>query len=614
MADAAISVRGISKSFGDVEALVDVDLEAPRGMVLGLLGPNGAGKTTLVRVLTTLLKPDAGTASVVGLDVVRDAAKLREQIGLAGQYAAVDENLTGLENLTMVGRLYGTARRAAKARGQELLERFDLVDAANRPTKTYSGGMRRRLDLAAALVAKPPVLFLDEPTTGLDPRSRLSLWDVIEELVGEGTTVLLTTQYLDEADRLADTIAVIDHGRLIAEGTPDELKDRVGGERLEVTLDDRADAEPAVRALAPMSDDGPPTVDGLVVCVHVRQRRGSIVEAVRRLSDAGVGVDDLALRRPTLDDVFLTLTGHAAEENGSSEDGSGDDGPRGRRVRRLVTDTLVIAERNLVRLPRAPDLLLAFTVQPIMFVLLFRYVFGGAISTPGYSYVDFLIPGIIVQNIAFGGFVTALGLNEDVHKGLIDRFRSLPMARPAVLAGRTLADVVTNALSMTILLDHRPDHRLLVPDQRRRGDRRVRAAAAVRLRVLVGVRVPRAARVHAGGRELGRLHRGVPADVHLLGVRAGRLDARAAAGRSPKSTRSRSWSTRCAPCGWARPRATTCGGRSCGRWRSSPCSRRWRWRAIGARQASEEVPIAATVSSGSSVGGECWQSRWTRVA
>jgi ABC-2 type transport system ATP-binding protein len=290
----------------------------PRGMVLGLLGPNGAGKTTLVRVLTTLLEPDSGTARVVGLDVVRDAAKLRKQIGLAGQYAAVDENLTGLENLTMVGRLYGEPRRVARARGEELLERFDLVEAARRPTKTYSGGMRRRLDLAAALVAKPPVLFLDEPTTGLDPRSRLSLWEVIERLVAEGTTVLLTTQYLDEADRLANLIAVIDHGRLIAEGTSDHLKDRVGGERLEVSLDEPSDIEPALHALAPMSDEAPGT-EGLVVKVNVREHRGSIVEAVHRLSEAGVGIDDLALRRPTLDDVFLSLTGHAAEE--PSEDG-----------------------------------------------------------------------------------------------------------------------------------------------------------------------------------------------------------------------------------------------------------------------------------------------------
>ncbi len=231
---AAVSASGLEKSYGDVRALAGVDLDVDPGTVLGLLGPNGAGKTTIIRILTTLLKPDAGTARVAGLDVVRDAAQLRERIGLAGQYAAVDENLTGLENLTMVGRLYGARRAAAKRRGIELLERFELIDAAGRPTKTYSGGMRRRLDLAAALVAQPPVLFLDEPTTGLDPRSRLALWETIERLVADGTTVLLTTQYLEEADRLASEIAVIDHGRVLATGSPDELKDRVGGERLEV--------------------------------------------------------------------------------------------------------------------------------------------------------------------------------------------------------------------------------------------------------------------------------------------------------------------------------------------------------------------------------------------
>jgi len=280
-----------------------------------LLGPNGAGKTTAVRVLTTLLEFDSGRASVAGLDVVREARELRKRIGLSGQYAAVDETLTGFENLDMVGRLYHLGRQPSRERARELLERFDLVDAADRQVKGYSGGMRRRLDLAAALVAKPVVLFLDEPTTGLDPRSRLGMWDVIEELVAGGTTVLLTTQYLEEADRLADQIAVIDRGRVIAEGTSDQLKAQVGGERLELTVASARDVALTRTALGALAI-AEISVDERShhVVVPVSGGADLLVEAVRLLDSEAIKVLDIGLRRPTLDDVFLTLTGHGAED------------------------------------------------------------------------------------------------------------------------------------------------------------------------------------------------------------------------------------------------------------------------------------------------------------
>jgi ABC-2 type transport system ATP-binding protein len=312
----AIWAEGLRKSYGKTLALDGLDLRVEEGTILGLLGPNGAGKTTVVRILTTLLSPDAGRAEVAGLDVVRQADELRSRIGLTGQYAAVDEYLTGRENLEMVGRLYHLPKKVARRRADELLERFDLVDAASRLVKTYSGGMRRRLDLSASLVFSPPVLFLDEPTTGLDPRSRIAMWDIIGELVSGGTTLLLTTQYLDEADRLADRICVVDAGRVIAEGTSGELKARVGGERLEVTLEQEDGLEDAARVLERYAHaDGGVRVDTerRYLVATVAGGAGLLAAVVRDLDAARVRVDELGLHRPTLDDVFLTLTGHAAE-------------------------------------------------------------------------------------------------------------------------------------------------------------------------------------------------------------------------------------------------------------------------------------------------------------
>jgi len=320
--DAAIVVEGLEKRFGKVEALRGVDLVQPPGTVLGLLGPNGAGKTTTVRILTTLLHPDKGRASVVGLDAVKDADRLRHEIGLAGQYAAVDENLTGLENIEMVGRLYHLPAHESRARAKTLLDRFDLSDAADRTAKTYSGGMRRRLDLAASLVGRPQVLFLDEPTTGLDPRSRLEMWDVIRELVSDGTTLMLTTQYLEEADRLADSIVVIDDGQVIAEGTANELKDKVGGEVLEIVVRDRDHIGTASTALAGLgSGEAKVEKDTGEIQIPVGTDGTSVLtDAIRRLDDAGVKLADVALRRPSLDDVFLALTGHTAEQAPSTDE------------------------------------------------------------------------------------------------------------------------------------------------------------------------------------------------------------------------------------------------------------------------------------------------------
>ena len=311
--DDAVVAEGPVKEFGEVRALDGVDLVVPRGQVVGLLGPNGAGKTTTVRILSTLLKPTAGTARVAGFDVTKDPDEVRRSIGLTGQYAAVDEYLTGRENLRMFGDLYHLSPKYVKARTAELLDWFDLAAAADRPARTYSGGMRRRLDLAASLVAQPSILFLDEPTTGLDPRSRLGLWEVIHNLVAQGTTVLLTTQYLEEADQLAQDIVVIDHGKVIAHGTSEQLKDQIGGDRVEISVVDPSKVDAAVRAIASVSQ-GEPLVDELRVSAPVSGGSTVLVDAIRALDAEGVEVTDLVLRRPTLDDVFMALTGHAAEE------------------------------------------------------------------------------------------------------------------------------------------------------------------------------------------------------------------------------------------------------------------------------------------------------------
>jgi ABC-2 type transport system ATP-binding protein len=314
----AIVAEGLVKVYrsrsSEVRALDGLDLTVAEGTVLGLLGPNGAGKTTSVRILTTLLRPDAGRATVAGFDVVRQAQEIRRLIGLSGQYAAVDENLTGRENLWLFGRLYQLPSTQARRRAEELLEQFELADAADRVVKTYSGGMRRRLDLASALTGRPRILFLDEPTTGLDPRGRLGMWDVIRGLVREGVTLLLTTQYLEEADALADTIAVVDRGKIIARGTSDELKAQVGGERIEVVVHNRDDIPRALRALVDESD-GDHNIDDHVRKITVPARGGArrLAQVVRELDEANIAIDDIALRRPTLDDVFLTLTGHSAE-------------------------------------------------------------------------------------------------------------------------------------------------------------------------------------------------------------------------------------------------------------------------------------------------------------
>ena len=551
---ATIEVEGIRKSFGPTVALAGVDLLAEEGRVLALLGPNGAGKTTLVRILTTLLRPDAGRARVAGYDVVTEATPLRSVIGLAGQFAAVDELLTGRENLELVGRLYHLSKAERAARAQMVLERFALTGAADRIVKGYSGGMRRRLDLGASLVGRPRVLILDEPTTGLDPRTRNDVWRYIEDLVEEGTTVLLTTQYLEEADYLAHRVVVVDEGRVIAEGTSDELKDQMGGDVLEVRVADAADLGRAGEVIAAFGD-GHAQIDAdqLRVSIPTRAGPGGLIEAGRRLTELGIALSDLGIRRPSLDDVFLSLTGHGAEapdRAAARRAGAGRRPPdqkeflvtaiatdRDGRPRTApmtpalaLSDTIGIAQRDLKRIMRTPQLLFFSAVQPVMFVLLFRYVFGGSIRTPGTSYVNYLMPGIFVQVVLFGGAQTAVGLATDLKEGVIDRFRTLPMARSAVLAGRTLADLLRNVFTVLLMVGVG-----LLVGFRFHGSPAanvgaLRARPGLRVCLLVGLRGGRAGGAGSGDRSGRGLYPAVPAGVRQFRVRAGGQHAGMAAG------------------------------------------------------------------------------------
>ncbi|MBS1888020.1 MAG: ATP-binding cassette domain-containing protein [Actinobacteria bacterium] len=466
--DRLISVEGLVKSFGATRALRGVDLEVREGEVLALLGPNGAGKTTLVRVLATLLRPDSGGARVAGYDVVAEAEAVRPLIGLTGQFAAVDELLTGRENLELVGRFYHLDEDERRRRATAVLERFDLLAAGDRLVKTYSGGMRRRLDVGAGLIGGARVLFLDEPTTGLDPRNRSDVWDFVDELVAGGTTVLLTTQYMEEAERLADRIAVIDSGSLIAAGTATELKLQMGGDVLEARVADAVDLERCAATVAAVAG-GEPRLDRDLRTVTVPTTGSTpvLLAVGERLQAAGVGLEDLGIRHPSLDDVFLSLTGNGGPPATTRGNGAAGSLPvaaprtaeQAERAapppaprRDPVGDVVGVTGRNLRRLVRTPRLLAITAIQPALLLVLFRYVLGGAVHIPGGSYVDYVVPAVFLEAVMIGGMATAIGLADDFGTGIFDRLRSLPIVRYAVLAGRTLADLTRSVFALALMV------------------------------------------------------------------------------------------------------------------------------------------------------------------
>lgn len=454
-----IEVEGVTKSFGETRALEDVSLVAGAGEVLGLLGPNGAGKTTLVRILATLLRPDRGAVRVAGSDVARDPAIARRHLGLAGQAAAVDEVLTGRENLALIGTLYGLGGDERGHRTEEMLDRFALTDAADRRVGTYSGGMRRRLDLGATLMGSPSVILLDEPTAGLDPRSRNELWQLVRGVAAAGTTVLLTSQYLEEVERLADHIVVLDRGLVIADAPPDALKRAVVAEVLEARVSDDANVDRAAAIFSELGD-AEATIDRDERRVAVTTKTGipSLVGAARALDDAGVDLLDLALRRPSLDDVFLALTDGTTHEPihvpraGAPAALTTTDATALARSRPF-RDMVAVTGRYLRRSSRSPNMFIFGAAQPVTFIVGLNAVFGGLVERfNGGEYIQYLLPGVIVMNILFTGGITAVGIAEDLRDGIADRFRSLPMSRTAVIVGRTMADLVRNVIAVAIVL------------------------------------------------------------------------------------------------------------------------------------------------------------------
>ncbi len=494
----ALETEGLVKRYGATTALSGVDLAVPAGRILGLLGPNGAGKTTMIRILATLLRPDAGTARVGGLDVVRQAAAVRRLVGLTGQYASVDEDLTGAENLVLIGRLLDLPKATATSLAVRLLDRFGLDDAAGRQVRTYSGGMRRRLDLAASLIGEPEVIFLDEPTTGLDPGRREDLWAMIRSTADSGATVLLTTQYLEEADALADRIAVIDNGRVIATGTPAELKQVVGGQTIVVRPRHPDQLDRAAQVIGAATGRAPEPSERGVLSVAV-DGDAAFGRVVAGLGQAGIGVTEISLRLPSLDEVFFTLTGRHTGSAGAGPGSAGAEaghaspikaadqsradqsrahpqhasrsrthrqgvhmtgttapptavGSRGSQPLRLARHSLLLARRGLTKTRRNPGLLLDALFLPVVFLLLFVYLFGGAVTGSVHTYLQYVFPGVLVMTTLMTGLLASgVSLNIDVKTRVFDRFRSLPIGRSAPLIGSVTGDAVRYLVAVTAL-------------------------------------------------------------------------------------------------------------------------------------------------------------------